>query len=546
MIQDEVQLAAATSEAAHVLVIAPPGCGKTELLAMRAEALIPHLLANQRILALTFSNRARDNLAERMRAHLGAQRYRRYVRVRNFHGHATEIIAAHCRTVGLGPDIVLPTKQLLERALRAASTNAGQIAAAKDALSAAKRQPRDDDEVAAVLVTSGSVLAVMIERARAQTTQLHYDDLLRYAQRLLRIEPVARLYQQHYGAILIDEFQDLSPQQLDIALRSCLASRTFVGDPLQGIYGWAGAEPEVVQSQLISLCGDPYRLTKSYRSSPAVLAMLNSIGVPLGAAALESGLPGKWPHGGASTAVAFTTGAAEAAWIAARCADIHAHHPDAAIGVIARSGYRRKPIDAAFADRPDLPCRHWDLAVDDADVIDLLERAANALPRSASFAELRAKALADLDANDVDGRSDVEEAVTEIETTRHGNETVRSAVRRYSRVDSDQAVTPGVHLLNAHTGKGQQFDWVFVPGLEEGHVLDFRCAAPEEFHEEQRVLLVMLSRAKTGIAATRASELISKRGSPYSREASRWWSPLVAAATMTPEQFELRVGTALM
>lgn len=545
MIEDQIQLAAASSEAAQVLVIAPPGCGKTELLAMRAEALIPRLLPNQRILALTFSNRARDNLAERMRAHLGPQRYRRYVRVRNFHGHATEIITAHCRTIGIGADMVLPSKQLLERALRAASTNEEQIAAAKEALSAAKRQPDNDDEVAAALVTSGSGLAIMIEKVRAQTTQLHYDDLLRHAQRLLRIEPVARLYQQHYGAILIDEFQDLSPQQLDIALRSCVASRTFVGDPLQGIYGWAGAEPIVVQAQLTTLCGDPYRLNKSYRSSPAVLAMLNSIGVPLGATALESGLLGEWPNGGASTAAAFATGAAEAGWIAARCADIHANHPDATIGVIARSGYRRKPINAAFAARPDLPCGHWDLAIDDADTIDRLERAANALPRSATFADLRAKALADLDPNDVDARSDVEEAVTEIETTRQGDELVRFAVRRYLRVDTDQAVTPGVHLLNAHTGKGQQFDWVFVPGLEEGHVPDFRCTLAEEFLEEQRVLLVMLSRAKTGIAVTKASELISKRGSPYSRAASRWWPTLVAAATMTSEQFEVRTGTSL-
>jgi DNA helicase-2/ATP-dependent DNA helicase PcrA len=545
MIEDEIQIAAATSEAAQVLVIAPPGCGKTELLAMRADALIPRLLPNQRILALTFSNRARDNLAERMRAHLGAYRYRRYVRVRNFHGHATEIITAHCRTIGLDPNLVPPTKQLLERALRAASNNEAEIAAAKDALSAAKRAPHTDDQVAALLAASGSSLAIAIEQARAHTAQLHYDDLLRHAQRLLLIAPVARLYQQHYGAVLVDEFQDLSPQQLDIALRSCAANRTFVGDPLQGIYGWAGAEPVAVHAQLTTLCGDPYRLTKSYRSSPAVLTVLNSIGVRLGAAALESGLPGAWPNGGASTAAGFATGAEEADWIAARCADIHANHPDATIGVIARSGYRRKPVNAAFAARPDLPCRHWDLAVDNQDTIDRLERAANALPRSASFADLRDKALVDLDSNDVDARSDIEEAVTEIELTRQGADTVRSAVRRHLRFGTDQNVSPGVHLLNAHTGKGQQFDWVFVLGLEEGHVPDFRCTTAEELLEEQRVLLVMLSRAKTGVAVTKASELISKRGSPYSRDASRWWDALVAAATMTPDQFEGRTGTSL-
>jgi DNA helicase-2/ATP-dependent DNA helicase PcrA len=327
-----------------------------------------------------------------------------------------------------------------------------------------------------------------------------------------------------------------------MALRSCLTNRTFVGDPLQGIYGWAGAEPAAVEAVLTKLCGEPYRLTKSYRSSPAVLTMLNIAGIPLGAAMLESGLPDAWPDGGASVAVAFQTGAGEAAWIAARCADIVERSPEATIGVIARSGYRRKPINAAFAALPDLPCRHWDLAVDDQDIIERLERAGNALPRNASFADLRAKALSDLDANDVDARSDVEEAVAEIEMARHGSETVRSAIRRYLRDDTDQAVTPGVHLLNAHTGKGQQFDWVFVHGLEEGHVPDFRCASDKELLEDQRVL-VMLSRAKEGVAVTRAGALISKRGNPYPRDPSRWWLGLQAAATMNHGEFEAHVAT---
>jgi ATP-dependent exoDNAse (exonuclease V) beta subunit len=47
-------------------LIAPPGCGKTELLAQRAAYLIPTLEPHQRILALTFSNRAKANLGERL------------------------------------------------------------------------------------------------------------------------------------------------------------------------------------------------------------------------------------------------------------------------------------------------------------------------------------------------------------------------------------------------------------------------------------------------------------------------------------------------
>ena len=86
---------------ASLLIVAPPGCGKTELLALRAHALIPRLLPGQKILALTFTNRAKANLSERLRRLLGTQRMRRYVTVRNFHGHAAEIVLAHGRTIGL-------------------------------------------------------------------------------------------------------------------------------------------------------------------------------------------------------------------------------------------------------------------------------------------------------------------------------------------------------------------------------------------------------------------------------------------------------------
>ena len=51
------------------------------------------------------------------------------------------------------------------------------------------------------------------------------------------------LYQEHFGAILVDEFQDLSLQQFDISILSCTDRRTFAGDPHQGIYVLPLREP---------------------------------------------------------------------------------------------------------------------------------------------------------------------------------------------------------------------------------------------------------------------------------------------------------------
>ena len=53
------QLAAATSDEMNTLIIAPPGCGKTEVLAFRAGHLMAMLKPHQKILALTSTNRAR-------------------------------------------------------------------------------------------------------------------------------------------------------------------------------------------------------------------------------------------------------------------------------------------------------------------------------------------------------------------------------------------------------------------------------------------------------------------------------------------------------
>jgi DNA helicase-2/ATP-dependent DNA helicase PcrA len=316
-VEEDPQQIAARSPRANLLVIAPPGCGKTELLALRAKELIPILQPNQRILALTFTNRAKSNLTDRLRKALGSERLRRYVTVHNFHGHATEVLLAHGRSLYLEPDrLRLPTTKTMRNALKQISSDSARNAAATELLSTIKRLPLDDGEVLLALDAAGDQLAKRVELERVQAEQLHYDDLLRHAQRLLRVDEIANLYRQHYGAVIVDEFQDLSTQQLELVMRSCSRSRTFAGDPLQGIYSWAGAEPQVVEQALRDVCGKPIQLTVSYRSSPAVLEMVNSVSARMGAEPLVAKDPTRWTDGGASAAIECPDKAIEAQLIA--------------------------------------------------------------------------------------------------------------------------------------------------------------------------------------------------------------------------------------
>jgi DNA helicase-2/ATP-dependent DNA helicase PcrA len=97
-----------------------------------------------------------------------------------------------------------------------------------------------------------------------------------------------------------------------------------------------------------------------------------------------------------------------------------------------------------------------------------------------------------------------------------------------------------VHLLNAHTGKGQQFDWVFVPGVEKGHIPDYRTTTTEELAEEKRVLLVMTSRVRQGLIITRSSTRTGRFG-PTSQAPSQWWNQLAVAATTEMDHLKDRI-----
>ena len=526
----------------NLLVVAPPGCGKTELLAHRADLLIGSLGPGQKILALTFSNKAKANLSSRLVKVLGAERKRRFISVHNFHGHAADIVRSHGRTLSVDPGFKIPDKNTQADAIEPYTEGLPEDEAHKlrrlleDELRAAKQLPRDDAEVLERLKQAADPRTVLIEEQRQSAGALFYDDLLRHAQRLLRVPDVARLYRAHYSAVLVDEFQDLSPQQLDIALRTCDTSRMFVGDPLQGIYSWTGAQPVHVERVLRRISGEPSGLGMSYRSSPRVLDLLGVVSRQLGGEVLQSHEPEKWFEGGITAGVGFASGVDEASFIRETCAKILERQPDATIGVICRSGWRRKPIDAEFAGS-DTPCTRWDLTVDDPRVIDLINAGLSRLGGAPNLEALKTELLSSIDTTDIDTASDIADALAQLNDLAEQTGSIAAALAQLRvREDTAEAIAPGVHLLNAHTGKGQQFDWVFIPGFEKGNMPSFLAKSKAQLDEEHRVFLVMLSRARHGVVITRAQTLISKKGRPYNPDPSPWVTgvrPALIADTKT-------------
>lgn len=547
---NEEQRRAAESRQEDLMVIAPPGCGKTEILARRAGVLIERLLPHQRILALTFSNKARLNLRDRLRRHLGTHRFQRLITVRNFHGHAAELLRAHAHTIGQNAAFPMPGKRSLIEAIqpfiRGLSIDAAlrRKAEIERALRLTKQEPIDDSEVMRRLIEYGDEHACKIEAARQEAGILYYDDLLRHAQRLLQVAEVGRLYQQHYGAVLVDEFQDLSMQQLDIAVRSALTNRMFVGDPLQGIYTWAGAHPEAVERKLRDLCGEPLELSISYRSSPRVLTAVNKLSASMGGQNLQSAEPQIWPGGGAAAAITFETEKAEAEWIVQISAELIRRRPLATVGIITRAAWRRKPVDRAFA-ASTVPFIQWDLAIENPEIVERLRSAARRLPKYASIEELERKVVTAIESSDVETYDDAIEALDQLRGIVNHAGSLSAAFAQLKVRDPDRSVPPGIHLLNAHTGKGQQFDWVFVPGFEDFHIPSGRSTSAAERAEEKRVLLVMLSRARHGLVITRATWRVAKSGREYRPDESPWWTTIADSCPMDATALKSHIDTHL-
>ncbi|TFB56382.1 UvrD-helicase domain-containing protein [Cryobacterium tagatosivorans] len=536
------QIAAVESAAEHLLVLAPPGCGKTEVLAMRADRLIRSgvVRPGRHLLAITFTNRARDNLRNRLVQQLGTSRLRDTVIVMNFHELSARIVEAHHLTIGLKPDFTFPRPAWLRRTLNKITNHRGTQSAAKDLLGALHRLPLTDLELLQQLTDADNPTALQVERHRVEEHYIDYGDLQRYAQLILRNPRVAALFQAHFDAVIVDEFQDLSLQQYEISRLICTRNSTYVGDPYQGIFGWAGAQPVEVHADLQTRAGEAVDLDVSFRSSPAVLNVVNSISVSLGSAALSAAEPHNWGEGGGHAyAAGYSTDASEANGVVALTDYLAQQYPGDTIGVICRAAYRRGALERAY-DRAECRPQFWDIALDTPRVGRLLKLHARqvdaTLPLREQAEDLRRRASDSLQPTDIETIGEVNDACEQLLEYDFEGATVKILMDRIRDSQSIASISAGVHVLNAHVGKGQQFDWVVVVGLEEGHVPSSYSTTDDQLREDQRILLVMLSRARKGLFLTWAAGNTNQYGRTFRNGQSRWWDTMAAATKpMTPD-----------
>lgn len=511
----------------NVLVIAPAGCGKTEALAARAKAVVARgdVTAPRKILALTFSNKAKENLATRVRRVVGAGASQR-ITVTNFHGLAARVVRAHGAVLGIRADITFPEDPWRKRQRRALGINFNNGDAFEAALADAKRGTFDDDDVMDRLTATGNGLAITYEERLRDEGRLDYDDLIRHGARLLALPAVSQLYQAHFAMTMVDEVQDLSILQYDMVRSVGGDGVTYAGDPAQGIYSFAGADPVEVFNRIKALDPEVVEFNLSYRSGPAVLKTVNALAAHMGMTELHCADPDSWVDDpGRVISVERSDVDDEAVALLGYVAEISAD-PAAKIGVVHRGGKRVTTI-MGTAVESGLAFEDWGLPTHVPAVVDLIKREARQCRAAGGTGQEIVSALEEscralVETGDADLLDELAGACDVLRALVDDGVPVGDAIASCRASAALGApVAPGLHVLTAHRGKGQEFDWVFVIGLEEGVIPDFRSDGDDERDEELRVLHVMVSRARYGLVFSRIRSTMTKYG-PRDKEPSPW------------------------
>lgn len=294
------QQAVVALESGTFLLIAPPGCGKTLVLAERTMRLLAHSPGQRyRILALTFTRRAADEMRERIGQVVGTEGHR--VHTSTFHAFCLDILQHYGESVGFRPGTTIYEREedrleALARGLEEAHlTYAGQVSNERllrdilQELSRLKRALQDPSAVATDVVRgeiplkeAAAAYDAVLRRHRA----CDYDDLLVLAHRLLKDNArIADHYRRVYRYILIDEAQDTSRAQYE-ALRALCGdvhrNVMLAGDDRQHIHGYAGATAECMRRFVDDFGATTVRLTRDFRLSRAVAQVVRRVSERLG------------------------------------------------------------------------------------------------------------------------------------------------------------------------------------------------------------------------------------------------------------------------
>ncbi len=283
------QLDAVVHRGGPLLVVAGAGSGKTRVLTHRIAHLIHDGVPPSSILAITFTNKAADEMKHRVAALVGPMVKAMWVCT--FHSACVRILRAHGDAMGYPRtfsiydqsdaqrlagyvirDLGLDAKRFPPRAVH------GQISIWKNELVTPDQALIKADNP---FTRKHAEVYVDYQARLAKAGAMDFDDLLMKTVQLFHEHPeVLAHYQRRFQHVLVDEYQDTNMAQNEIAMSLAAQSGqvTIVGDHDQSVYGWRGADVRnILQFEEAFDDVTTIVLDQNYRSTQTILDAANAV-----------------------------------------------------------------------------------------------------------------------------------------------------------------------------------------------------------------------------------------------------------------------------
>jgi DNA helicase-2/ATP-dependent DNA helicase PcrA len=284
-----VQREAVEATDGPVMIVAGAGSGKTRVLTYRAAHLIDRGVPPQAILALTFTNKAAEEMKARINALVGDAG--RAIWMGTFHSLFARLLRFEGERIGFTRSFTIydtdDSLALIKRVMGGLGISAQQYSpqGIRSRISLAKNQMLTPDELGAARSDPWAERAARVFEAYQhrlkESNAMDFDDLLLMPLRLFREAPdVLARYRQRFRYVLVDEYQDTNRVQYRLIreLTGNGGNICVVGDDAQSIYAFRGADiRNILDFEKDYASCRVFRLEQNYRSTGTILAAADSL-----------------------------------------------------------------------------------------------------------------------------------------------------------------------------------------------------------------------------------------------------------------------------
>ncbi len=264
-----------------LLILAGAGSGKTRVVTFRIAHLLAKGVPQSEILAVTFTNKAAREMAQRVKELVPGKLSR--LQVSTFHAFGARVLREHAGLLGWRANFTIYDSQdqvslvkevARELGIKTETFDAKKVAGLVSSMKTGRLAPRKAPKEIAALYKA-------YQADRKLYNAVDFDDLIMLPIELLKAhDEVRKAYQDRYRYLLVDEFQDTSEAQYDLMrlLVGPAGNVCVVGDDDQSIYSWRGAD----YANILRFERDfPNRvqvtLDQNYRSTPTILQAANGL-----------------------------------------------------------------------------------------------------------------------------------------------------------------------------------------------------------------------------------------------------------------------------